>query len=324
MKYTFLSSVILVLLSSGLCHGAGIITTDLLRGAAGESVIFTTSVKPTAEPFLALIWSVNGTTNVITSTSVDIVGQGYENRITLDKTTGSLVLRNLTEKDSGEYELIIIPNGAGQIPGTAKLEVQTKVSRPTMACPTENLIEGRTSVNLTCNADGFVSTRVWLKDGRPLVSGGRFSFHNGNRVLSINPVDRTDTGEFLCNVSNAFSFESAKCRLMVNYGPDRPTIVQRPIGAELEESVTLHCSADSLPKATFFWTFRNMKMYGPLYYIHEMQDWHLGKYTCTARNAVTGLEASDVHTLRDSSTAISGSMSMMVCTVLTLVGLMSF
>lgn len=113
-------------ISVGLCDGAGVITVDSLHGAAGESVTFTTSVKPAATPFLALTWSFNGTINVITSTSVDIVGQGYENRITLNKSTGSLVLRNLTEKDTGIYELLIIPEAAEQIQGTAKLEVLSK------------------------------------------------------------------------------------------------------------------------------------------------------------------------------------------------------
>lgn len=91
-----------------------------------------------------------------------------------------------------------------------------KVSRPTITCPKENLIEGETSVNLTCDAEGFVSSRVWLKDGKPLVSAAdRFSFYDGNRVLSISPVDRSDTGVFLCNVSNDSSFDTAKCKLKV-------------------------------------------------------------------------------------------------------------
>lgn len=91
---------------SGLCRGAGVITADSLRGTAGESVTFTTSLKPAAEQFLVLTWSLNGTINIITSTSRDVVGPGYENRITLDKSTGSLVLRNLTAKDSREYDLM--------------------------------------------------------------------------------------------------------------------------------------------------------------------------------------------------------------------------
>ncbi|XP_068425845.1 hemicentin-1-like [Clinocottus analis] len=307
-------------IQESLCNGAGVLPVDLLHGSTGESVTFTTSVKPPAKPFMALTWSVNGTTNVITSTSLDAVGPGYENRITLDKSTGSLVLRNLTEKDSGKYELIIIPYGAEQIQGTAKLEVQTTVLKPTMVCPTENLIEGKTSLNLTCNANGFM-THVWLKDGKPVVPGDGLSFHDGNRVLSFSPLNRRHTGEFLCNVSNDFSFDTVKCRLKVYYGPDKPIIVQTPIGAELEDSVFLSCSADSLPKATFFWRFKHFMMYGSAHYIHEMEYRHLGRYTCTARNSITGLEASVFHTLSDSSTPITGSMSMMFCTVLTTVAL---
>ncbi|XP_062256018.1 carcinoembryonic antigen-related cell adhesion molecule 1-like [Platichthys flesus] len=296
MKYSLLWSATLVLLSSGLCHGAGFVTVDVLRGITGGSVTFTTSVKPTTEPFLALTWGFNGTTNVITSTTADVVGQGYENRVEVDKSTGSLVLRHLTEKDSGEYELMIIPNGGEQIQGTAKLEVLTPVSEPTMACPTGNLIEGKTSVKLACDANGLVS-REWMKDGKPVAPGGRFSFHEGNRVLSISPVDRMDTGGFLCNVSNDISFETTNCSLKVFYGPDRPIIDQTPIGAELEDRVTLRCSADSLPKATYYWRFKHMLMYGPVHFIHEMEERHLGKYTCTAQNSVTGLETSEVHKL---------------------------
>ncbi|XP_063734448.1 carcinoembryonic antigen-related cell adhesion molecule 1-like isoform X2 [Eleginops maclovinus] len=320
MNYAILRSTVLLILSSGVCYGAGVITVDLLRGITGEIVTFTTSVKPAAEPFMALTWSFNGITNVITSTNVDVVGQGYENRITLDKATGSLVLKNVTEKDIGEYVLIIIPFGAGQLQGNVKLEVLTPVSKPSMSCPTQNLIEGKTSLNLTCDAHGAES-RVWMKDGQPLVPGPGFSFHNDNRVLSISPVDRRDTGEFLCNVSNHFSFNTAKCNLKVYYGPDMPVIDQMPTGAELEESVFLSCSADSLPKATYLWKFRLTTRKGPTYYIHEMENWHTGKYTCVAYNAITGQEASAFHTLRDSSTPITGSMSMVFCTVLTTLAL---
>lgn len=110
-------------ISSGLCSGAGVITDDLLRREPGQSVTFTTSIRPTAEPFLAVTWSVNTTTSLITSTGEDVVGPGYESRITLDRSTGSLVLRNLTESDSGEYELLIVPYGAEVIQGAVKLEV---------------------------------------------------------------------------------------------------------------------------------------------------------------------------------------------------------
>ncbi|KAF7659234.1 hypothetical protein LDENG_00000680 [Lucifuga dentata] len=321
MNYKFLRAT-LVLLTSGLCCGVGVITVDLFHGAAGESVIFKTSVKPTAEPFVAVTWSVNVTTDIITSTSADIIGKGYMGRITLDKSTGSLELRNLTESDNGKYELMIIPYGAGQILGATKLEVYFRVPRPTMACPTSDLIEGRTTINLTCSADNSVSSRMWTKDGKHLVSGDRFKFYDGGRVLSIMPVNRIDTGEFLCNVSNLISFETAKCSLTVYYGPDKPTITQNPIAAELEEKVTLTCSANSFPKANFRWLFNHKIKAGHFIFIHELEDFHLGKYTCIAHNPLSRQENSTIHMLSDTSAPISGSMSMMVGTALTLVGLM--
>ncbi|XP_061918233.1 carcinoembryonic antigen-related cell adhesion molecule 5-like [Entelurus aequoreus] len=301
MSYKLFRATFFMLLYSGLCYGAGIIPLDLLRGIAGQTVTFETSLKPTPEPFLALTWSFNLTDSIITSTSVDVEGPGYEGRISLDKSTGSLVLRNLTEEDSGEYELIIVPYGAEAIHGHVSLEVLSEVSIPNMACPTENLIEGKSSVNLTCDAKGIVLDREWKKDGKPLQPGDTVVFYDGGRVLSISPVDRRDSGVFLCKVSNSISFDTAKCKLKVFYGPDEAIIDQDPVGAELEESVNLRCSAESLPKAKFSWKFKRSVMYGPEYYIEEMEKRHLGEYTCTAHNEITGLEASAVHTLRGSS-----------------------
>lgn len=73
-----------------------------------------------------LTWSFSGTTNDVMSTSTDVVGKRYETRITLNQHTGSLVLTNLMEDDSGEYELIIIPYGGQQLQGTATFKVLRK------------------------------------------------------------------------------------------------------------------------------------------------------------------------------------------------------
>eukprot|EP00066_Takifugu_rubripes_P015010 XP_011604276.1 PREDICTED: carcinoembryonic antigen-related cell adhesion molecule 1-like [Takifugu rubripes] len=296
MKHTFLRAALLFIHASGFCSAAGIITGEDVRGVKGESVTFATSLEPSAESFLALTWSFNRTTNIITSTSTDVVGKGYESRIALNKQTGSLLLSNLTEEDSGEYELIIFPYGGQQLQGSATLKVLTLVSKPSVSCPDPVLIEGQ-SVKLTCDADSFVS-RVWTKDGKAVVSGDRFSFHDGNRVLSISPLDRRDSGEFTCSVSNDLSSESDKCNLHIYYGPDTPTVLQLPAKAELEERVRLICSADSLPEATFYWTFKSTTIRSHIYHIDELEEEHLGRYTCTARNAVTGREALVSHRLR--------------------------
>lgn len=282
-----------------------------------ESVTFTTSVKPPETPFLAVTWNFNSTVNIITSTVVDVVGSGYEGRVSLDRTTGALVLKNLTEADSGKYELIIITDTASQLHGTAETKVLSLVLTPTIDCPGA-VVEGLSSLSLSCDAEGTVENREWMKDGQLLLPSDKYSFSEGNRVLSISSVHRADTGNFQCNASNEVSSATATCDLTVYYGPDPPEITQKPIGAELEDRVTLTCSAVSLPAASFFWTFKDLTMKGNVYKIREMEEHHLGKYTCTATNPASGRSASAVHRLTDSAVPVFGSVSMMLlCVVLT-------
>lgn len=81
------------------------------------------------------------------------------------------------------------------------------VSKPSVSCPDPVLIEGQ-SVKLPCDADSF----VWTKDGKAVVSGDRFSFHDGNSVVhqssGLQRLGRV-------HLSNDLSSESAKCNLHV-------------------------------------------------------------------------------------------------------------
>ncbi|CAB1333944.1 unnamed protein product, partial [Coregonus sp. 'balchen'] len=63
------------------------------------------------------------------------------------------------------------------------------------------------SVTLTCDAAGFNITREWMNDGQPLSSGDNIILSEDKRVLSIKK--RTDSGEYLCRVSNPVSSENA-------------------------------------------------------------------------------------------------------------------
>uniref|UniRef100_A0A674BSC4 Carcinoembryonic antigen-related cell adhesion molecule 1-like n=1 Tax=Salmo trutta TaxID=8032 RepID=A0A674BSC4_SALTR len=80
--------------------------------------------------------------------------------------------------------------------------------------PNPPIIEGN-SVNLTCDAAGSIITREWMKDGQLLSTGGNLIISEDKRVLSIDPVKRTDSGEYLCRVSNPVSTADAKHILIV-------------------------------------------------------------------------------------------------------------
>ena len=81
-------------------------------------------------------------------------------------------------------------------------------------------------------------------------------------------------------------------------GPDTPTVQQHPNPAVEEERLTLSCASDSLPPAAFTWEFQRRPLVpGPQHVIAELDEDHLGNYTCTARNDLTGLVVSTVYTL---------------------------
>lgn len=105
-----------------MCVGEGILPLGPLSGAVAGTVKFTTTLMPSQKPFLSVSWSFKGI-NIITSTSINVTQPGYVNRISLDRATGSLELRNLVLEDSGEYAVTIIPDGGLQEQGKTTLNV---------------------------------------------------------------------------------------------------------------------------------------------------------------------------------------------------------
>lgn len=104
-----------------MCAGEGILPGPL-SGAVAGTVKFTTNLTPPQTPFLSVSWSFRGRI-IITSTSVNISDPGYTNRISLDRSTGALQLRNLVLEDTGDYTLTVIPDRGLQELGKTNLTV---------------------------------------------------------------------------------------------------------------------------------------------------------------------------------------------------------
>ncbi|KAM9852077.1 cell adhesion molecule CEACAM2-like [Aulostomus maculatus] len=297
-----LQTAVLLLVLSGTCVGEGILPQGPLSGAVAGAVKFTTTVRPPERPFLSINWSFKGV-NIITSTSVNVTEPGHANRISLDRATGALELRNLVLEDSGEYTVTIIPDAGLQKQGRTSLNVYALVTGATIRTPAAVLIEGRDSTNLTCDASGSVSTRVWMKDGHPLNPNERVSLSMDNRTVFIRPVHSSNHGTYQCRVSNPVSTMTASHPLTVNYGPHNVTI-SGPAAAPPGHRVMLRCTADSVPTATFRWMFNGNQTHinTSQYIVERLEEESIGNYTCTARNNITLLENSTVLYLRDSTT----------------------
>ncbi|XP_028326267.1 carcinoembryonic antigen-related cell adhesion molecule 1-like [Gouania willdenowi] len=298
----------------------GILPLGSVSGAAAGTVKLITTIRPPVKPFLSVSWSFKGA-NIITSTSEDIIEPEYVNRISLDRSTGALELRNLVLEDSGEYTVNIIPDGGLQQQGETTLNVYALISRVSIQSPAAVLIEDKSSTNLTCEAAGSISSREWIKDGRPVHPSDRVSFSVNKKNMFINPVSASNHGTYLCRVSNPVSNMTAAHNLTVNYGPHNITITAPPT-ASPGHRVTLQCTADSFPPANFSWRFNGNTTHvnTSMYVIEQLGEDHIGNYTCTAWNDVTRMENSTVLDLRASCTGPYWSFPLLVMCALNLSG----
>ncbi|XP_076593564.1 cell adhesion molecule CEACAM6-like [Chaetodon auriga] len=285
----------------GLTKGAAVLPDGPLNAAVGGTVMFTTTLPPPEKPFFSVAWFF-GDRNIITSNDENTTAPEYEDRITYFPSTGSLQLRNLSLDDSGEYTVSIIPSGEAVKNGNIRLDVYERVSGASVSPSVNLLIEGNSAI-LSCEAAGSFLNRAWMKDGSDLIPTDNITLQDNNRVLSFQPLKRTDSGQYSCYISNPVSSEAAHYTMVVNYGPENLQITGQS-EINVGQTLTLTCSAESTPSAQFTWTLNGAEIHNSSVFTKdnaELSD--SGNYTCQAMNNVTGRAPSAVHGL--SVTAIS-------------------
>uniref|UniRef100_A0AAQ4QSN9 Ig-like domain-containing protein n=2 Tax=Gasterosteus aculeatus aculeatus TaxID=481459 RepID=A0AAQ4QSN9_GASAC len=165
--------------------------------------------------------------------------------------------------------------------------------------PAAILIAGNSTANISCRATaGSAASTTWLKDKQPLAASGRLLFSANMSWLRIDPLQKEDNGEYTCRLENAVSSAEASYKMVVNYGPEQATVTGQK-AVEVNDKVTLDCSAPSVPPAIFSWKFNNtLTDVKTARYLIDMALYkNTGTYTCEAYNAVTGKTTAQSHFL---------------------------
>ncbi|KAG5270938.1 hypothetical protein AALO_G00174040 [Alosa alosa] len=214
----------------------------------------------------------------------------YENRIFFNESNASLTLTSLQVGDSGQYHCNgVRPRAFNRV---LTLSVQVPISNVNMTVSDTNLIEFNDTVTLNCSASGTPLWFQWINGTSAVTASDRVQFNNGRNVLTIKPVTRFDTGPFSCNVFNNVSQEhSWSVHLNISYGPSNLTLEVAPdkMAYMSGSSVTLTCSAESNPAASYMWLFNDtpLNKVGGLLELTDLQMNETGQYTCLVHNSVT-------------------------------------
>ncbi|XP_067259918.1 carcinoembryonic antigen-related cell adhesion molecule 6-like [Chanodichthys erythropterus] len=267
------------------------------NGAVGASVVLAPDNPPSTSILIAQ-WSFTSTLIVAFMSGVTTESPAYKGRIGFDRNTLALTLQNLRKNDSGIYKLSVTTTAGEILTGETSLQVIAKIYNVTLIGPDETLIEGESSANITSEGNGIIDSVQWMKDNSSLSPSNSIIFSPDFRSVSISPVQRSDSGEYQCTYSNPDSSETATYSLIINYGPDDVSI-KGPDVVDLGVHVSLSCSANSEPSASFRWMFNETDTNVTTYtFIIDKTDFtHSGDYDCTAWNSVTNRSASQRHVL---------------------------
>ncbi|XP_043290988.1 carcinoembryonic antigen-related cell adhesion molecule 21-like isoform X13 [Cervus canadensis] len=142
-----------------------------------------------------LIASYRADTNVTTK------GPAHNGRETLYP-NGTLLIQNVTQKDTGSYTLLIVKNDLRAERQTGHLHVHHPLAQPSLQASNTTVAEHEGPVVLTCLTDETrVSIRWFFKSQSLLLTRG-MTLSLDNSTLTIDPVSRKDARDYQCEVSN--------------------------------------------------------------------------------------------------------------------------
>uniref|UniRef100_A0A3Q2FV25 Ig-like domain-containing protein n=1 Tax=Cyprinodon variegatus TaxID=28743 RepID=A0A3Q2FV25_CYPVA len=158
--------------------------------------------------------------------------------------------------------------------------------------PSGEIVENR-KVILTCSSDANPAANYsWYKEDKqkPVSNESQLIFSS---------IQASDTGKYHCVAANPLGRKRCQQKhINVKYAPRLPSVLAIPSGETGEgSSVTLTCSSDANPGATYTWYKegdKSPKASGQNFVISNVRPEHSGSYSCVAQNT-RGRQSFSVH-----------------------------
>ncbi|XP_032363048.1 B-cell receptor CD22, partial [Etheostoma spectabile] len=190
-----------------------------------------------------------------------------------------LVFSSILSSDSGQYYCTAENKLGTKVSQYTSVDVKYAPKVVSLSLTPTGEIRENSRVTLTCSSDANpAATYTWYKDGNP---------RNKNRPLVFRSILSSDSGQYYCVAVNKLGSRTSKSiSIDVKYGPKRLSVSVSP-SAEIVEgsSVTLTCSSDANPAATYTWYKNgNPRDKNRQLVFSSIQSSDSGQYYCVAEN----------------------------------------
>ncbi|XP_037085172.1 obscurin-like isoform X4 [Pollicipes pollicipes] len=217
-----------------------------------------------------------------------------------------LLLDRMTLQDAGSYS-IVASNTMGQMSDFWRVIAQAP-PKFTKQLFRECVKGQQESATLEVKVQGSPVPKVkWYKDGEEITVDGRhYSVENDGHIyaLTVNGLDRTDSGQYTCRISNEFGQDETSCQLHVKCAPE----IDQGLGdmdVHEGEPFTLEIEATGYPVPVVKWYIdgveitEEQKLYkkehdGKFFrlQVSTANSSIIGTYKCTMKNELGSCESS--------------------------------
>ncbi|XP_072872458.1 pregnancy-specific beta-1-glycoprotein 7-like [Chlorocebus sabaeus] len=132
------------------------------------------------------------------------VGPAYSGRETV-YSNASLLIQNVTQKDTGSYTIEIIKQGDETKGVTGHFTLYVDIPKPYISSSNLNPKGGAETVILSCDPDTQDVSYLWWINGQSLPISRKLQLSENNRTLSLFGVTKDTAGPYECEMKNPVS-----------------------------------------------------------------------------------------------------------------------